>query len=278
MKWRYARNSHLEQAYSSVPKVKRQTDVKRFSLNASPATKAKKIQVYGGQDEKYRRVVLDIIPCVVPTSLETDAFMAIVACFDMLMVTKKNSARSKKTRFSRIGCYSERKKTSKVVYLKTHIIWILFHGKLKSWDWTLRRGTPWKFLVCTWNKNWIRERKKAIWRHYPKKVNQWTSWAKSLRAQFWEETPGETSRQASFTSKVAWELGEKNIQAQSRRQLRFFFFLWKHQRHRRSFVCCGFGSFTTQFWARRIDPQMQWILWEGPKLHMRTCRDREQCK
>ena len=39
MKWRYARNSHLEQACSSVPKVKTQTDVKSLnSLKASPAT------------------------------------------------------------------------------------------------------------------------------------------------------------------------------------------------------------------------------------------------
>ena len=40
MKWRDARSSHLEQAYSSVPKVKKQTDVKSLnSLKASPTTK-----------------------------------------------------------------------------------------------------------------------------------------------------------------------------------------------------------------------------------------------
>ena len=43
MKWRDARNSHLEQAYSSVPKVKTQTDVKSLnSLKASLATKVQK--------------------------------------------------------------------------------------------------------------------------------------------------------------------------------------------------------------------------------------------
>ena len=42
MKWRYARNSHQEQAFFSVPKVKKQTDVKSLnSLKVSPATGAK---------------------------------------------------------------------------------------------------------------------------------------------------------------------------------------------------------------------------------------------
>ena len=41
MKWRYAGNSHLEQASSAVPKVKTQTDVKSLnSLKASLVTKA----------------------------------------------------------------------------------------------------------------------------------------------------------------------------------------------------------------------------------------------
>ena len=35
---------------------------------------------------KYRRVINDIIPCVVVTSVETDAFMAIIAYIDMLRV------------------------------------------------------------------------------------------------------------------------------------------------------------------------------------------------
>ena len=75
-----ARKSRLEQASSSVPKVKKQTYVNGvYSLQASPVTKAKKILVYRWQDEKYRRVIIDIIPCVVVTSLETDAFEAIVA-------------------------------------------------------------------------------------------------------------------------------------------------------------------------------------------------------
>ena len=42
--------------------------------------------VYGREDAKYRRVNIGVIPCVVVASLETDAFAAIVAHTDMLMV------------------------------------------------------------------------------------------------------------------------------------------------------------------------------------------------
>ena len=41
MKWRYSRNSHVEQAHSSVPRVKKQTDENLYSLKSSPPTKAK---------------------------------------------------------------------------------------------------------------------------------------------------------------------------------------------------------------------------------------------
>ena len=40
------------------------------------------------QDVEKRHVIIGILPCVVVTSLETDAFMAVVAHFDMLMVRR----------------------------------------------------------------------------------------------------------------------------------------------------------------------------------------------
>ena len=52
------------------------------------------------QDEKDRRVTLDIIPCVVVTSLETDAFVAFVAYVDKLMVTG-NPARGREKKVLR---------------------------------------------------------------------------------------------------------------------------------------------------------------------------------
>ena len=85
MKWRDARNSHLEQAYSSVPKVN--TDVKSLnSLKAGPATKVKNSLSVEG---KMKKIVVGLSTssrCVVVTRLETGAFMAIVAYVDKLMV------------------------------------------------------------------------------------------------------------------------------------------------------------------------------------------------
>ena len=73
-----------EQASSSVPTGKGQTDVK-----SSPALRLElKSLVSGEQDVKKRRVIFDILPCVVITSLETVAFMAVTACIDMLMVRR----------------------------------------------------------------------------------------------------------------------------------------------------------------------------------------------
>ena len=43
------------------------------------------------------------------------------------------------------------KKESEVVYPRTQIQWIIFYGKLKNWDWALRRDTR-KFSGCTWYK------------------------------------------------------------------------------------------------------------------------------
>ena len=88
-----AGKTHLEQASSSVPKVKEQTDVK--SSNSLKA-RVKKKPVYGWQDEKNRRVIISIIPCVVIASRESDAFVAFVAKIDMLMVRSNLSARSRK--------------------------------------------------------------------------------------------------------------------------------------------------------------------------------------
>ena len=66
------------------------------SLRASPATKAKNSLAIVGQDEKYCRVIIDIIPCVAVTSLETDAFMTDVAHVDKLMVREPQREVEKK--------------------------------------------------------------------------------------------------------------------------------------------------------------------------------------
>ena len=92
------RRKGKRQASSSVPTGKGQTDVKSSTrLEASPATSAKIPCLWGEQEVKDRHVIFDILPCVVMTSLETDAFMAIIACIDMVMV-RRNPARSRRKR------------------------------------------------------------------------------------------------------------------------------------------------------------------------------------
>ena len=95
MKWSYARNSHLEHSILFSAESE-ETDWRKSlnSLKASPATKAENFLSICGQDEKDRRVIIEIIPCVVVTSLEQMAFKAIVAFVDKLMV-RATSARGR---------------------------------------------------------------------------------------------------------------------------------------------------------------------------------------
>ena len=86
-----------EQASSSVPNVKAQTDVKSStSLEANPAARAKIPFMWRARCTR-SRMIIGIFPCVIMTSLETDAFMANIACFDMLMV-RRNPARGREKR------------------------------------------------------------------------------------------------------------------------------------------------------------------------------------
>ena len=77
--------------------------------------------VYCGQDEKYRRVIIDIIPCVVVTSLETDAFVAIIAYFDMLISERGTQREVEEEGTQGAVAILRRKKRSKVVHLKIEI-------------------------------------------------------------------------------------------------------------------------------------------------------------
>ena len=158
MKRRYARNSHLE---ASVPlqhrKWKTQTDGKSLnSLKASLVTTAENPFLYGGQDEKYRRVIIDIIPCVVLTSLETNAFIAIVAYVDKLMV-RATSARGQ-----------EEGTRGSVVLLKVQ--GCVSQGKLRNWEWRLRRDTS-EILRMYLVENWIRERQRQSGGSIHKRAN-----------------------------------------------------------------------------------------------------------
>ena len=94
-----------------------------------------KFLVHCGQDEKYRRVIIDIIPCVGVTTLKTDAFMAIVTNVDKLMVREKPSAKWRRG-LAMISCYSE--KIQGCVSEDSDPMNSILQ---KNWDWTLRRDT-----------------------------------------------------------------------------------------------------------------------------------------
>ena len=211
-------------------------------------------------------MILDIILYVMVTCLETDAFMAIVAYFDVLTVWEKPSASSKKGRYSRNSCRFEKIKRSKVVYLKIQIQWIPIYGKLENWDWTIRRDTPWNSQDAPGTKlNSGKE--KAIWRHYPK-------WAKSLSVQFLMNNHlRKPHNKQIVTSKVAWKLARKY--ASSKPKITSFFFFCEGARHTEDCICCGFGSFNAQHSAKENSAQTQWTLWDGPKTPCATYRDQD---
>ena len=172
----------------------------RKSLNsqkASPATKAKNSLVVVG---KMNKIV--VRP---PTSSRVSWLQVWKQMHLWMSLRMSTSWWWKETKVLKDQLLFWKKKTSKVVYLKTQIQSILFYGRLKNWDWTLRRDTP-EILRMHLVQNLNSGKKRTLWWYNPKRR---TSWAKSLRAQFWEETPEETSRQADCTSKVAWNLARK---------------------------------------------------------------------
>ena len=48
-----------------------------------------------------------------------------------------------------------------------------------------------------------------------------------------------------------------------------FILLWRRQRHRRSYVCKGFGSFSAQYWARRFELRFNGYFEKVQKTHKR---------
>ena len=98
-----------------------------------------------------------------------------------------------------------RRTRSKVVYLRIQIQWIVFHGKLEIWDWTLRRDAR-EILRITWYKIDFGKEKRAIWKQYPKR---WTSWAKSLLERFWGMNTWGNLMTSRLWQQVSVEFGEK---------------------------------------------------------------------
>ena len=141
-----------------------------------------------------------------------------------------------------------RRKKSKVVYLETQIQWILFFGRLKNWDWTLRRDTP-EILRMHLVQNWIRERKRKsggiIQKGEPHERNP-------CALVFWGTTTWGNLTTSRLYQQSSVEFGEKIRKLKPNIKLSFIL-PWRRQRHRRSYVHCVFGSVNAQCWAKRIE-------------------------
>ena len=116
----------------------------------------------------------------------------------MLNGEKKTSARSKSRRYSRISCYSERKKRQRLCISKLRSN--EFYSS-ESWRIGIERfgGTHLKFSGCTWYETQFGK----------ENGNLEASWAKSLRARFWGITTWGNLTTSRLSQQSSVEFGEK---------------------------------------------------------------------
>ena len=240
-----ARKSRLEQASSSVPKVKKQTDVKGlYSLKASPATKAENSLSVAG---KMKNVVVRL-----STSSRVSWWQVWKQMHSWLFRhadgERKPSARSIR-RYSRKSCYYQKKK--KVQGCVSQNSDPMNSILRKAWELGLNAsaGHNWKFSGCIWCKTEF-GKEKAIWRHYPKR---WTSWAKSLRAWFSGTSTWGNLTTSRLYQQSSVEFGEKICKLKPKTTT-FHSLVKAPETHKR--VCLfvvDSGGFNAQCWARRIE-------------------------
>ena len=149
-----------------------------------------------------------------------------------------------------------KKKTSKVVYLKTQIQWRIGIERFG--------GTQLKFSGCTW---YIIEfgKSKGDLEALSKKVNLMSE---ILARPVWEETPEETSRQADCTYKVAWNLAGKD--ASSKPKTTTFYYLVKAPETQKIVCLLCLRELQCTMLSEENWAQIQWILREGPRTPCET--------
>ena len=167
----------------------------------------------------------------------------IVATVDNLMVSA-TTARGREE--GTHGAAAILKEKNVQCCLETQHQWILFNGNLKNWVWTLRRDTP-EILRMQLGQKWILERK-------------WQSggiiWGcelheRNLCAPRSEEQPlEETSRQADWTSKAAWNLARNFFKLKPEDKTTFYSLVKAPERQ---YVYCASGSFNAQCWASWLE-------------------------
>ena len=139
------------------------------------------------------------------TSLKADAFMAVIPCFDMLMV-RRSPERGRRKRVLKEQLRFWNIEESKVVYLRIQIQWNLFYGKLEKWEGTLRRDTPLNSQDAPGTKFEFGTQKGSsrgiIQKGDTHERNPWAP-------KFEERTPKETLRQEDCARKTAWDVARK---------------------------------------------------------------------
>ena len=132
----------------------------------------------------------------------TDAYMAIVACFDMLMV-RGNPARGRKEGTHLLLFWKKKRNVQGCVSLDSDPMNSI-PLRVEELGLGASAGNTWNSqdaLGAKLNSG----NKKAIWRHYP---TRWTSRAKSLRARFWGTTTWGNLTTSRLYQQSSVEFGE----------------------------------------------------------------------
>ena len=211
--------------------------------------------------KKDRRVIIDIIPCVVVTSLETDAFMAIVAYFDMLTV-KGNPARVRKEE----GTQGSILKEKTVQRLRSNEFYST--EKWRIGDERFGR-THLKFSGCTWCKIEFGDNLEAK----SKRVNLMIEFLVRLvlrRNTWWNLTTSRLYQQRSV------EFGEKICKLKAEDNYVLFSCEGARDTEDRMF---GMDSGASMHNAKQGDLSSDTMdTWRRSKTPQATNRDRRQCK
>ena len=122
-------------------------------------------------------------------------------------------------------------------------------------------------------QDWIRERKKQSGGIIQK---GWTSWAKSLRAQFGGTTTWGNLTTSRLYQQRSVEFGEKICKLKP--MTTTFYSLVKAPETQKIVCLLWIRELQCTMLSKENWAQIQWILWEGPKTPYATNRDRVQCK
>ena len=118
-----------------------------------------------------------------------------------------------------VAILTEKKKRSKVVYLKIQIQRSLFCGKLGKREWTLRRDTQYKIRRTALGTKFKFGNEKGHLEALSKKVNLMSE---ILVPKFEERTLEETSRQEEYARKAAWNLARKLFELKAEDKATFY--------------------------------------------------------